>query len=119
MEVSLKPEIKLRSRIARIATAVGVALVIGSFGVGSVRAAEGNHGGGHGGGGHGSVQHGGGGYHGGYHGGGGGYGGPTVVDNYYAPAPDYYASPEPYGYYGPGPEYGEAPPQGVSLFFGL
>jgi hypothetical protein len=118
MRVSLEPKIKLRSRIARIAAAAGFALLVGSFAVAPAGAAD-NHGGG---GNHGPAQHGGGGggYHGGYRGGGGGYyGGPTVVDNYYAPAPDYYASPEPYDYYGPGPTYGEAPPQGVSLFFGL
>jgi len=116
MRVSLEPKIKLRSRIAQIAAAVGFALVLGSFAVAPAGAAD-NHGGGD----HGHAQRGGGGggYHGGYRGGGGGYGGPTVVDNYYAPAPDYYASPEPYDYYGPGPTYGEAPPQGVSLFFGL
>jgi hypothetical protein len=113
MQVSVEPKIELRRRIARIAAAVGFALVIGSFGVGMASAAD--HRGG-GGGNRGAVQHGGGGYHGGYRGGGGGG---TVVDNYYAPAPDYYASPEPYNYYGPGPTYGDAPPQGISLFFGL
>ena len=44
MQVSLKPKIELRSKIARIAAAVGLALVIGSFGVGSARADE-HHGG--------------------------------------------------------------------------
>jgi|SRR5271163_3236584 len=114
MEASLEPKKELRSSMARIATAVGFALVLGSFVAGPAHAYDNNHGGPN----HGPVQHGGGSYHGGYHGGGGGRG-PTIVDNYYAPAPDYYASPEPYGYYGPGPEYGEAPPQGVTLFFGL
>ncbi len=55
---------------------------------------------------------------------GGGYRGPAVVYaqpdyNYYAPQPDYYAQPEPYNYYGDSPEYPAAPPQGVTLFFGL
>ena len=49
--------------------------------------------------------------------------GPAVVyaqpDYYYAPQPDYYAQPEPYNYYGDSPQYPAAPPQGVSLFFGL
>jgi hypothetical protein len=110
MQISLKPEMKLRSRIARIAAAIGFALVIGSFGVGPARAAD-NH---RGGGGNRAPAQRGGGDRGGYRGGGGGYGG-TVVDNYYAPQPDYYAAPEPY-YYGDAPA---PPPQGVSLFFGL
>jgi hypothetical protein len=52
-----------------------------------------------------------------------GYLGPAVVYapqpdyNYYAPQPNYYAAPDPY-YYGSGPGY-EAPPQRVTLFFGL
>ena len=125
MQVSLKPKTKLCSRIARIAAAVGFALVIGSFGVGSAYAGHGggnhgggNHGGGyHGGGGgyHGGGYHGGGGYYhggGGYWGGGGGYwgGGPGYTN--------YYDAPSPY-YYGSGPEYAYPPPQGVPLFFGL
>lgn len=112
MQVSLKPKRELCSKIARIATAVAFALVIGSFGVGPAGAADDHRGGG----GHRvAVQHGGGGDR-GYRGG-GGYA-PTVVDNYYAPQPDYYAAPEPY-YYAPGPEYVAPPPQGISLFFGL
>ena len=42
MQISLEPKIELRSKIARIAAAVGLALVIGSFGVGSASAAD-NH----------------------------------------------------------------------------
>src|SRR5271154_5836161 len=65
MQISLEPKIELRSKIARIAAAVGLALVIGSFGVGSARAAD-NHGGNY----HGGDQH----HDNGYHG--GGYRGP-------------------------------------------
>jgi hypothetical protein len=112
MQVSLEPKIELRSKIARIAAAVGLALVIGSFGVGSARADD--H---HGGNNRGGDQH----HDNGNHG--GGYRGPAVVyaqpDYYYAPQPDYYAAPEPYNYYGDSPEYPAAPPQGVTLFFGL
>ena len=103
MQVSLKPKRELCSKIARIATAVAFAIVIGSFGVGPARAADEHRGGG------GGDR--------GYRGG-GGYA-PTVVDNYYAPQPDYYAAPEPYNYYGDSPQYPAAPPQGVTLFFGL
>lgn len=70
-QVSLKSETELRSRIARLATAVAFALVIGAFGVGQAHAAHGGGGGGHGGGG--GNSHGGGGGGGGYHGGGGSY----------------------------------------------
>jgi hypothetical protein len=112
MQISLEPKIELRSKIARIAAAVGLALVIGSFGVGSARADD--H---HGGNNRGGDQH----HDNGNHG--GGYRGPAVVyaqpDYYYAPQPDYYAAPEPYNYYGDSPEYPAAPPQGVTLFFGL
>ncbi|MGA9721576.1 MAG: hypothetical protein WBQ86_03915 [Candidatus Binatus sp.] len=114
MQVSIKPK-SLCSRIARIAAAVGFALVIGSFGVGPAGAAD-HRGGGdnHGGGG---DHRGGGDNHGGYRGGGGGYWG-GVGGNYYAPQPDYYVAPEPYNY-GDAPEYDAPPPQGISLFFGL
>src|SRR5271154_5632745 len=37
MQISLEPKIELRSKIARIAAAVGLALVIGSFGAGSAK----------------------------------------------------------------------------------
>ncbi len=106
-------------RFARIATALAFGGLLCTFPVGSALAAH--HGGGHGGGHagyHGGGYHGGG-YHGGWHGGhwGGGY---------YAPGPDFYVAPEPYGYYGPGPCYGPyydyncgpPPPSGLSLFFG-
>jgi len=112
MQISLEPKIELRSKIARIAAAVGLALVIGSFGIRSARADD--H---HGGDNRGGDQHHDNGNHGGYR------GGPTVVyaqpDYYYAPQPDYYAQPEPYNYYGDSPQYPVAPPQGVTLFFGL
>ncbi len=110
MQVSVKPRIELHSKIVRIAAAVGFVLVIGSFGVGPARAAD-NHGGNN----RGAAQHHDNGNRGAYRG--GGYA-PTVVDNYYAPQPDYYAAPEPY-YYGDAPEYDAPPPQGISLFFGL
>jgi hypothetical protein len=110
MEVSPTRKTELRSRIGRIAAAVGFALVICSFGVGPVRAADNYHDNNHG------DQH----HDSGYH---GGYRGPAVVyapqpDYYYAPQPDYYAAPDP-DYYGPGPGYDAPPPQGISLFFGL
>jgi hypothetical protein len=114
MQESSKPKMELSSRIAKIAAAVGFALVIGSFGVGPARAADDHRGGG----GNHVVAQSGGGDRGGYRGG-GGWSGPAVVDNYYAPQPDYYASPEPYNYYGNGPGYDEPAPQGISLFFGL
>ncbi len=124
MQVSLKPRTELSFRIARIVAALGFALVIGCFGVGSAYAAHG--GGHHGGGGHGGggAYHGrgGGGYHGGggyYHGGGGYWGG---GGGYWGGGgygyPNYYDAPAPY-YYGNGPEYSYPPPQGVPLFFGL
>jgi hypothetical protein len=113
MQVSIKPKAELRSKIVSIGAALGLALVIGSFAAGPARAAD--H---RGGDNHAAAQHNNNANRGGYRGGGGGgywggYGG-----NYYAPQPDYYAAPEPY-YYGDAPEYDAAPPQGVSLFFGL
>lgn len=113
MQESFKPKMVLSSRIARVTVAVGFALVIGSFGVGPARA-EDNH---RGGGGNHVVAQRGGGDRGGYRGG-GGWSGPTVVDNYYAPQPDYYAAPDP-DYYGDAPQYDTPPPQGITLFFGL
>lgn len=112
MRISPKPKKELRSRMGRIATAVAVALVIGSFTVSSARADE---------------------YHGDDRGRGGDqhrdndhrdYRGPAVVyapqpDYYYAPQPNYYDAPEPEQYYAPGPQYDARPPQGISLFFGL
>ena len=110
MQVSLKPKIELRSKIIRIAAAVGFALVIGSFTIGSARADNDHRGDNRGGDQHHDNDN-------------RGYRGPAVVYapqpdyNYYAPQPNYYTAPDPY-YYGPGPGY-DAPPQGVSLFFGL
>jgi uncharacterized membrane protein len=128
MEISPKPKKASRFKIGRIATAVAFALVICSFGVGPARAADDHRGGGgnRGGGEHrgGGNDHRGGGGDRGYHGGedGGHWGG-----GYYAPGPDYYVAPEPYGYYGPapcyGPDYNEdcgpPPPSGITLFFGF
>jgi hypothetical protein len=135
MEISPNPKKELRSRIFRIATAVAFALAIGIFSLAPTRAADhggGDHGGGdHGGGNRGGGDRGGGGDRrgGGDHGDGGHWGG-----GYYAPAPDYYAAPEPYayvpapapcyapGYEGPGyddPYCSPPPPQGITLFFGL
>jgi len=110
MKVSPKPKIELRYRIGRIAAAVGFALVISSFGAGSVRADDNHHDNDRGNQHHDNDNR-------------GGYRGPAVVyapqpDYYYAPQPDYYAAPDP-GYYGPGPGYDAPPSQGVTLFFGL
>jgi hypothetical protein len=112
MQESPKLEIELRSKIGRIAAAVGFALVIGSFAAGPVRAGDAHRGGDRD---RGGDQH--------RDNDNRGYRGPAVVYapqpdyNYYAPQPNYYAAPDPY-YYGSGPGY-EAPPQGVTLFFGL
>ena len=102
MQVSLRPRMELRSKIGRIAAAVGFALVICSF-AGPVRA-DGDHRGGDRD--RGGDQHRDNDNH-GYRGG----------NNYYAPQPNYYAAPDPY-YYGSDRSY-SAPPPGVSLFFGL
>ena len=114
MQVSLKPRMELRSKIGRIAAAVGFAIVIGSFTAGPVRADGDDHRGGDRG--RGSDQHRDNdnrGYRGGNN-----YAYQQQPDYYYyAPQPNYYAAPDPY-YYGNGPGY-DAPPQGVSLFFGL
>ncbi|HKN13005.1 MAG TPA: hypothetical protein VJX68_07390 [Candidatus Binatus sp.] len=110
MQVSLRPKSELRSKIGRLAAAVGVALVIGSFAIGSARADNDHHGDNRRGDQHRDNDN-------------RGYRGPAVVYApqpdyyYYTPQPDYYAAPDPY-YYGPGPGY-DAPPQGVTLFFGL
>ena len=114
MQVSLKPRMELRSKIGRIAAAVGFALLISSFAAGPVRAdGDDNRGSDRD---RGSDQH-------------------RDNDNrdyrggnnyayqqqpdyyYYAPQPNYYAAPDPY-YYGSDRGY-SAPPPGVSLFFGL
>lgn len=112
MQVSRKPGMELRHKLGRIAAAVTLTLVIGSFGVGSARADD------HRGGdrGRGGDQH--------HDNDNRGYRGPAVVyapqpDYYYAPQPDYYAAPEPDYYYGSGPQYDAPPSQGISLFFGL
>jgi hypothetical protein len=112
MQQSPKSKIELRSKIGRIAAAVGFALVIGSFAAGPVRADDAHRGGDRD---RGGDQH--------RDNDNRDYRGPAVVYapqpdyNYYAPQPNYYAAPDPY-YYGSGPGY-EAPPQGVTLFFGL
>jgi hypothetical protein len=110
MQESPKSKIELRSRIGRIAAAVGFALVVGSFAVGPARADNDHHNDRGRGDQHRDNDN-------------RGYRGPAVVYapqpdyNYYAPQPNYYAAPDPYEY-GPGPGY-DAPPRGVSLFFGL
>jgi hypothetical protein len=106
MQVSLKPKGKSRSKIVRITTAIGFALVIGSFGVGSVLADSPGHDN------HGGAQHHDDGNHGGDRGHRGGYA-PPSTNYYYAPQPNYYTAPEPYYY-----NNNEAPPSGISLFFG-
>ncbi len=112
MQESPKSKIELRSKIGRIAAAVGFALLIGSFAAGPVRADDAHRGGDRD---RGGDQH--------RDNDNRDYRGPAVVYapqpdyNYYAPQPNYYAAPDPY-YYGSGPGY-EAPPQGVTLFFGL
>lgn len=111
MQVLPKPEKKLRSRIGAIATTVALALMIGSFGVGSARADEhrGNDRD------RGSDQH--------RDNDNRGYRGPAVVyapqpDYYYAPQPNYDAAPDPDYYYG-SPGYDAPPSQGINLFFGF
>jgi hypothetical protein len=105
-------KIELRSRIGRIAAAVGFALVVGSFAVGPARA-DNDHGGDRN---RGSDQHRDNDNR-GYRGGGRGEVYAAQPDYYYAPQPNYYAAPDPY-YYNSGPSY-DTPPQGVNLFFGL
>jgi hypothetical protein len=106
-------KIELRTRIGRIAAAVGFALVVGSFAAGPVRADDNHRGGDRG---RASDQHRDNDNR-GYRGGGNYYAYQQPDNYYYAPQPNYYAAPDPY-YYGSGPGY-EAPPQGVTLFFGL
>ena len=111
MHESPKSKIELRSKIGRIAAAVGFALVIGSFAAGPVLA-DGHH-------------HGGDRYHGSYrhrdnddrgYRGGRYYAYQQPDYYYYRPQPNYYAAPDPY-YYGSDRSYG-SPPRGVTLFFG-
>lgn len=110
MQVSLKPRIELRSKITRIAAAVGFALMVGVFAAGPARADNDHHDNDR----RADQRH---------DNDNRGYRGPAVVYApqpdyyYYRPQPNYYAAPDPY-YYGNEPGY-DAPPQGVSLFFGL
>lgn len=105
MKVSSKPGKGSRFKIGRIATAIGFAVVIGSFAVGTARADDHR-------GGHAAAR-----------------GGDRHADNhdrgdrghavyaqpdYYAPPVNYYNAPEPYYYDSPQPA-----PQGIQLFFGL
>ena len=113
MQVSPKSKIELRSRIGRIAAAVGFALLIGSFAAGPVRADDNRRGDDRGR----SDQ-----YRDndnrGYRGGDNYYAYQQQPDYYYyTPQPNYYAAPDPY-YYGSDRSY-DSPPPGVSLFFGL
>jgi hypothetical protein len=110
MQASLKPRIEPRSRIARIATAVGFALVIGTFAAGPVRA-DGHHGGDRDRGNYGHRDNDDRGYRGGRY-----YAYQQPDYYYYRPQPNYYAAPDPY-YYGSDRSY-DSPPRGVSLFFG-
>ena len=111
MHESTKPKIGFRSKLGRIAMAVGVAFVIGSFAVGPAHAANDHRGDDRG---RSNDQHRDNDNR-GYRGGGTVYA--AQPDYYYAPQPDYYAAPDPY-YYGNEPGY-DSPPQGVTLFFGL
>jgi hypothetical protein len=109
MEMLLKPKKKLRSKLGAIATALALALAVGTFSTGPAYAD--NH--------HGDRDHDGDHHDNGNH----GRRGPNVYyssrpDYYYAPQPNYYSSPEPYQYYGSDRQYA-APSQGISLFFGL
>ena len=106
-----EPKIELRSKIGRLAAAVAFTLVIGSVGVGTARADDNHHDNDHG---RTGDQHRGNDNR-GYRGGGTVYA--AQPDYYYAPQPNYYAAPDPY-VYGNEPGY-DAPPQGVTLFFGL
>jgi hypothetical protein len=115
MQVSLKPRIELRTKIGRIAAAVGFAVLIGSFAAGPVRADGDDHRGGNRD--RGSDQHRDNDNR-GYRGGNNYYAYQQPPDYYYYnPQPNYYAAPDPY-YYGSDRSY-SAPPPGVSLFFGL
>jgi len=110
MQVSPKPKKASRSKIGGIATAIALALVIGSFAVGPACADD--H---HGNGNRGDAQHHGDSDRGGHR--------PSAhyarqPYDYYAPPPNYYYAPEPDQYYAPTPVY-SAPPQGISLFLGF
>ena len=110
MEVSPKPKTQLRSRIGKVAAAVGLALVIGGFAIGSAHAdnrrrerhAYKNH-----------YNYN---YNRGYRGRGYyAYGQPDYY--YYRPQPNYYNAPDPY-YYGSDRRY-DGRRRGLNLFFGL
>jgi hypothetical protein len=105
---------ELRTKIGRIAAAVGFAVLIGGFAAGPVRADSDDHRGGDRN--RGSEQHRDNdnrGYRGGNN-----YAYQQEPDYYYYnPQPNYYAAPDPY-YYGSDRRNDAAPP-GVSLFFGL
>ncbi len=111
MEAAFKTGKKVRSRIGRIAAAVGLALMICSVAAGPARADDHDRGRGHDDRGHHDDHD-------------RGWGGGTVYvapGPYYAPDPDYYAAPEPYEYYPPEPQpdyYPPPPPEGINLFFG-
>ena len=109
MQESPKSKIELRSRIGRIAAAVGVALVIGTFAAGQAHA--GHHG-------HDRDRDG---YHYRYNYNRGYRGGRYYAYQqpdyyYYRPQRNYYAAPDPY-YYGSDRGY-RSTPRGVTLFFG-
>jgi hypothetical protein len=107
MKISLMPENQFCYKIGRIGTAVAFAFVMGSFAVGSARAADNR---------------------GGHDARGGGQSAPRDArgrhghaddrsrpdNNYYAAPDNYYTAPDPYYYDSPEP----APP-GINLFFGL
>jgi hypothetical protein len=100
MKTSIPLGKDLRSRIGRLASAIGFAFLIGCFGVGPALAGGGGH------------------NRGGGHDGGGGDRGRQQEPRHeerrsydrheYAPVPDYYAPPN--YYYAPPPTYYEAPP---------
>ena len=113
MQASLKPKTEMRSRIARNAAALGVALVIGAFGVGLANADGYNYGDNRYGDNGRAYQY--------NDNRDRNYRGPVYAeqpDYYYAPQPDYYYAPDPDRYYRSGPSYQVTSP-GISLFFGL
>ncbi len=118
MQVSLRPRMELRSKIGRIAAAVGFALVIGTVGVGPAHADGYNDNGDYSYSDNGRADRQYNNDNRDYRGGNNYYAYQQQPDYYYyAPQPNYYAAPDPY-YYGSDRGY-SAPPPGVSLFFGL
>jgi hypothetical protein len=109
MQESPKSKIELRSRIGRIAAAVGFALVIGTFAAGPAHA--GHHGGDRDRGEYRHRDNDDRGYRGGRY-----YAYQQPDYYYYRPQPNYYAAPDPY-YYGSDRGY-RSTPRGVTLFFG-